>query len=92
KCRSSGNGAVLQDIHKSNSEYRNNRSRSLSAKAAEIERNIEALEESMKQLCAEEEKNQSDYEKLQSLMEEKGRIAGEIEALYHKWAELSVIK
>ncbi|MDD5602624.1 MAG: ABC-F family ATP-binding cassette domain-containing protein, partial [Eubacteriales bacterium] len=61
--------------------YRNNRSRSLSTKASEIEKSIEDLEESMKQLCAEEEKNQSDYEKLQSLMEEKGRIAGEIEAL-----------
>ena len=55
-----------------------------------VERDIAKTEERLAQLDADMEANATDYQKLQSLMEEKSQVEDHLAQLYEKWEELSL--
>ena len=55
-----------------------------------VERDIAKTEERLAQLDADMEANATDYQKLQSLMEEKSQVEDQLAQLYEKWEELSL--
>ena len=72
-----------------NKGWKSKRERQVAGRLRELERDILILEERLKDIEIEMEQRASDYESLQTLLEEKDELNLNLDSLYMEWGELS---